>query len=166
MAMQAWQLATLQLIYDDTTGITDVKLQLDDVDVGMGSFQRVYIDNPDWPHYAGAEIDRLNSSNTGRRKYYHGMIAEIRCYGADQDLSFLIDTTGTCGAGQCSTCPADENGDPICLVDCGSNELLIGEICVPCQPECERGCVREENCNLCYDEECNKCDGFSEDFIC
>ena len=65
-----------------------------------------------------------------------------------------------CGTGYCENCPADST----CLSECDEDQFRndSGE-CKDCLPECEAGCRREENCNVCDDNECAECDGFGED---
>ncbi|CAG9318519.1 unnamed protein product [Blepharisma stoltei] len=38
--------------------------------------------------------------------------------------------------------------------------------CFPCESSCSIGCIRESNCNLCYDQLCRNCSGPYEESTC
>ena len=57
----------------------------------------------------------------------------------------------------CPKCPQC----PICFSSCEWDEYVFNGLCHACHEDCTEGCVREENCNLCSDEECGVCSSFS-----
>ena len=62
-------------------------------------------------------------------------------------------------------CPDDDG--PVCLMECDFDEFRTAQgFCSECEPECDTGCRRGDNCNVCFDEECDVCLGFEPEDEC
>ena len=102
-------------------------------------------------HLIGAELN-ANSEIGGN---FHGFIWQFCIYTYPKhDFTDDITTDLDCGEPYCTNCP--ETPDK-CLVDCEANENVDGDTYAPCDPSCDEGCVRGEDCNPCFDELCAVC---------
>lgn len=85
--------------------------------------------------------------------YYTGYIRSISVWNTDQNL---IGEVITSCKGNCNICP----GTGLCLSDCEYTSY-INNTCQACNQNCTAGCVRPDDCNLCYDRLCGSCSDYT-----
>jgi hypothetical protein len=141
------------LSWDRETNLTTVQVKVWDsngekaLTLDTSTVADIVIDNANYGHTIGAELDITAQSELVYAHFFQGFIAEF-CV----SQACKIDVQpNLCPAGNCSTCNVDEYYDD------------VQQKCMSCRPECVDGCVRAENCELCPDgcEECsdwNSCD--------
>lgn len=85
--------------------------------------------------------------------YFTGYIQSMTVWNTDQSLTGEVSSSCT---GGCTICPITGT----CLTDCGV-EYYYSSSCTNCKSACTEGCVRGEDCNLCYDRLCEFCGDYT-----
>ena len=92
------------------------------------------------------------------------MMYEFRIFNYAKDTIASSEVTqpiGICSENKCTNCPANR----FCLLDCDWDQWDNLTDCGECESECDSGCLREENCNLCHEVACEECAGYSGECI-
>ena len=156
--LQKWHYVMYSLIWNKDTQTTTVQIFVDTIDEAQSTFDQALTDDSSMPKFVGAEMI-TNGQQHEIGEHFEGFMYKF-CI--NNDVPGPNDWTPDhgCGTGYCENCPADST----CLSECDEDQFRndSGE-CKDCLPECEAGCRREENCNVCDDNECAECDGFGED---
>ena len=123
----------------------------------------------------GARLDS-NGGSYQVTNYFNGFIYSLYYYGGtvynEATMNGFVVSEASCN-GVCSFCPSTNSN--WCLWNCLPSEYYnwTDHQCQTCSSNCPvnhpnawDGCVRAENCALCYDNECETCDGFYSDSTC
>ena len=113
-----------------------------------------------------------NASAKTTEEYFNGYIYQISIYTGARTQTDLENMFGdNCTGGGCSYCPdADSNNatSDLCLWVCTEQQWFNGTSCEACptcaSPEHENawdGCREADNCSVCADQECSRCDDFN-----
>ena len=95
---------------------------------------------------------KYNSSSL-LTSYYTGFINSFTVWNSYQSLASQFLTS--CSGG-CSICPS--NG--VCLPACDIGSYYTTS-CQSCSSACKNGCVRNNDCNICYDRLCDTCTDYT-----
>ena len=114
----------------------------------------------------GARYDG-SSGTTSVVNHFQGFIYSINVEMGLQTTSTIQGyvTSSGCQDGTCSICPT---ATTTCLWTCAIDQYAINSTCTAC-PTCPTqhptdwdGCVRAENCNVCFDDQCSRCTNFDQ----
>lgn len=122
-----------------------------------------FIDLPSYHHTIGATMtySSTGTHNLSPSNFYEGLIYGL-CISADPDQIFPSGVKDDCPVEFAPLAELQPTDPEYCLIDCNHNQFQENGVCEDCQAHCPYGiCVRSENCNLCQDEECDVCDGFT-----
>ena len=85
--------------------------------------------------------------------YYTGYIRSISVWNTDYSLKNQVSTSCS---GNCIFCPLTGS----CLTNCALTSFYLNA-CQDCSNSCNAGCVRSQDCNLCYDRLCYICTDYT-----
>ena len=134
------------------------------------SFDGTLIDDLRYFHILGAQFNLIDGVPQ-LDDFFKGFIYSwnIYQYGVTSFDDYFVepeDMPEPCLNG-CTRCPT-KLSVPFCVSNCNFDEYIDEEdgSCLPCREDNICGCVREENLNLCHDNECEDCATFDEDSVC
>ena len=114
-------------------------------------------DNANYTSYIGFKHNKdLDGPNP-----FNGFMYEVGVsnYAIDLGTLFSSSCSASSSSYTCGVCPVDG----VCLSRCSISEYPSDEDCGTCDESCSTGCVRSQNCHLCFDFHCSTCSTFSED---
>ena len=155
----AWVWVSVDWSYATSTTTIDLKVNGSSVhSESLSGF--IVEDNANFSHYIGYKDLTGVGSGTDR---YLGFMYQSGISNYVANVASLVATSGCVQDGTsyaCSTCPI-VNGSDNCLSMCDIDQYPVrGGDCQSCDGSCTQGCVRAENCYLCYDYHCEACDTF------
>jgi hypothetical protein len=148
-----WVLVSVDWVYEN--GKTTINLSVNDSSVHSEELTDYIVeDNSSYTKTIGYKSGF---------NYFTGFLYEFGISNYQFDVSTLVAITGCQTDGNsydCSFCPEIGVTDD-CLSTCEITEFPVsGGDCGDCDGTCSEGCVRSENCYLCYDYHCSSCTSF------
>lgn len=86
--------------------------------------------------------------------YFTGYLFSLTIYNTDQSLISTISLSCT---GDCLFCPIST----LCITNCNLSQFYFAATCTSCSNSCTKGCVRNNDCNLCSDRLCYNCKDYT-----
>ena len=96
-----------------------------------------------------------NQANT--INYYTGFLYSFEVINHHEPLLITMNKVETMCFGGCDFCPSS---NAICLNDCPYDEFddsVNGGGCMPCPDTCTDGCIDDQQCGACEDNDCMVC---------